>query len=221
MLNDASSGSWQDNSSVRIPRIHCDAKRKLIQPLNRSIVINPLEARAKASTAPICVCYLYIRYNDHSKATVQAFLETLVKQTVERHPSCLSVAEEVYARHIQEETLPSEGDLLDLLHRFTELVAVTFYILDALDEAPTRIQLDLLKKLASLNVKLFITSRPLRSIEAHFPDAHCFPIFAQDDDLELHIAQEISLCTELSHLFANATWREAVISSIKQKCGGM
>ncbi|KAH6903527.1 hypothetical protein BKA70DRAFT_1081027, partial [Coprinopsis sp. MPI-PUGE-AT-0042] len=186
-----------------------------------SIVIRTLEARARASPAPICVCYLYIRYSDHSKATVQTFLEIFVKQTVERHPSCFPFAEEVYAQHIQEETQPSEEELLGLLHRFTKLMLVTFYVLDALDEAPVRIQLDLTRKLSSLNVKLFITSRPLKAVEAHFPDARCFPIVAQDRDIELHIAQEISRSPELSRLLADSALREDVVASIKEKCGGM
>ncbi|KAH6884336.1 hypothetical protein BKA70DRAFT_140159 [Coprinopsis sp. MPI-PUGE-AT-0042] len=186
-----------------------------------SIVIRTLEARARASPAPICVCYLYIRYSDHSKATVQAFLEILVKQTVERHPSCFPPAEEVYAQHIREETQPSEEELLGLLHRFTKLMSVTFYVLDALDEAPVRIQLDLVRKLASLNIRLFITSRPLKAVEVHFPDARCFAIVAQDRDIELHITQEISRSPELSRLLADSALREDVVASIKEKCGGM
>ncbi|KAH6892705.1 hypothetical protein BKA70DRAFT_1440750 [Coprinopsis sp. MPI-PUGE-AT-0042] len=35
-----------------------------------SIVINEVEARAEASEYPICVCYIYFRYSDHTTATV-------------------------------------------------------------------------------------------------------------------------------------------------------
>jgi hypothetical protein len=98
----------------------------------------------------------------------------------------------------------------------------TFYILDALDEAPTKIQLAVVRTLASLNVKIFITSRPLKTIEASFPRAHTFTIFAQDVDLDLHITQAISDNAELQHLVqANPSLRSEIFSTIKQNCGGM
>ncbi|KAH6883761.1 hypothetical protein BKA70DRAFT_1167273, partial [Coprinopsis sp. MPI-PUGE-AT-0042] len=150
-----------------------------------SIVIRELEARAAVEARQICVCYVYIRYSDSADLTVRSVLEILVKQTVERQPECVWLAERAYARHVREKTQPTEDELLQLLHQFTEAVAVTFYLLDALDEAPDRIQIDLVQKLATLNARLFITSRPLEAVQDQFPEAHCFPIVAQGGDLDL------------------------------------
>ncbi|KAH6905009.1 hypothetical protein BKA70DRAFT_1431583 [Coprinopsis sp. MPI-PUGE-AT-0042] len=86
---------------------------------------------------PICVAYVYIRYSDHAKATVRGILEVLVKQMAERHTGCLALAKEVYASHSREEPQATEEELLFLLQRFTAMMSVTFYVLDALDEAPT------------------------------------------------------------------------------------
>ena len=102
-------------------------------------------------------------------------------------------------------------------------MSATFCILDALDEAPTTLQLDLLTKLASLNIKLFITSRPMKALESYFPDAHFFPIIARDDDLELHIRTEMARSPELSAILkrADASLQAHILSSIKTNSAGM
>ncbi|KAH6888306.1 hypothetical protein BKA70DRAFT_1025322, partial [Coprinopsis sp. MPI-PUGE-AT-0042] len=187
-----------------------------------SIVINQAEMHAQANPR-ICVAYIYFRYSDHTTAAVRDFLAVLVKQTVERHSDCLAICLELYDRHIREKTQPSEGELLHLLHCFSEVMEVMFCFLDALDEAPTDVQLELVEKLCSLNVKLFITSRPLPILEACFPDAHRYPILAQDHDLDLHIAKEISRSAVLRSILnqGGPVLREKIEMIIKQKCGGM
>ncbi|KAH6879569.1 hypothetical protein BKA70DRAFT_1127252, partial [Coprinopsis sp. MPI-PUGE-AT-0042] len=189
---------------------------------NRSIVINALEVHARKGTSPVCVCYIYFRYSDHTKATTRSFLEVLVKQTLERHPGCLPLFYKVYDRHIREKTQPSEEELLDLLRQFTSTV-VTFYLLDALDEAPTEIQLEIIERLTSLNAKLFITSRPLKAVEAAFPGIHSFPIAAQSSGLDLHIDKEISRSADLRQILeaGGLSLRNDIASSVKEKCGGM
>jgi hypothetical protein len=191
--------------------------------LDRSIVINEVESRAEASDSPICIGYIYFRYSDHTTAVVRDFLEVLVKQTIERHASCLPIFDEVYARHIREETRPSEAQLLQLLHRFTELMEATFYFLEALDEASPEIQSDILKKLTSLNVKLFITSRPLPVLDAGLPATHRFTIRAQDRDLEIHISNEISRNPVLKTIVhrTGPAFRRKIADKVKEKCGGM
>ncbi|KAH6904762.1 hypothetical protein BKA70DRAFT_1565435 [Coprinopsis sp. MPI-PUGE-AT-0042] len=188
-----------------------------------SIVINILEEYARASAAPICICYIYFRYSDHAELTVRGCLETLVKQTIERHPHCVSLFDEVYARHIREKTQPSEEELLALLRQFVGTMAIAVYALDALDEAPPKIQLELLQKLVSLNVKLFVTSRPLKTLAAHFPGTHHFPIVAHNDDITLHINQEISRSVELFTILqrADQSLHNKIVASVIQKCGGM
>ncbi|KAH6907851.1 hypothetical protein BKA70DRAFT_1562907 [Coprinopsis sp. MPI-PUGE-AT-0042] len=190
-----------------------------------SLAINGVENKAKASLTSICVGYLYIRYRDGStEFTVRDLLEVLVKQTIERHPGALPLCAEVYARHVREQTEPSTTELVTLLKRFTsELVTASFYFVDALDEAPPDDQLELLEKLAALNVKLFITSRPLDGLESRFPDAHHFPIFAQDADLDVHIDTEISRSMELQAILAasSPSLGGRIPLTIKRKCSGM
>jgi ankyrin repeat domain-containing protein 50 len=191
---------------------------------DRSLVINTVDAQAQASTIPICVCFLFIRYSDNTKFTLRDLLEVLVKQTIERHPAALPLCKDVYARHIQEDTEPSAKELIGLLKRVTsELMASTYYFLDALDEAPADVQLELLQSLTALNVRLFVTSRPLKTLEAQFPEAFHFPIVAQDSDLDIHIDKELSRSSELQDILAKATpgLEGKITLIIKRKCSGM
>ncbi|KAH6867197.1 ankyrin repeat-containing domain protein [Coprinopsis sp. MPI-PUGE-AT-0042] len=198
-------------------------KNDLCASPTRSIALSKAELHAKRSEYTVCVAYIYFRYSDHTTATVKDVLAVLVKQTIERHPRYLPFLRALYDRHIREGTQPSESELLHLLRLFTALIEATFYFLDALDEAPPGVRLDLLKKLSSLNVKLFITSRPLPHLEAYFPGAHRFPILAQDRDLDLHIKKEISRSTELQTILneEGPSFREWIATTIKEKCGGM
>ncbi|KAH6916395.1 hypothetical protein BKA70DRAFT_1140544, partial [Coprinopsis sp. MPI-PUGE-AT-0042] len=187
-----------------------------------SIVIEQLEDLYKETEGKICVCYVFFRYSDRSDVTVRSVLEILVIQTLERHPECLALVEETYNRHLRERTEPTEAQLLALLRQLTGRMITTFYVLDALDEAPTKIQVAVVKTLASLNVKLFITSRPLKTVEASFPDAHTFHIVAQDADIELHIAKGIDENAELQRILKDdPALKDEIVSTIKRNCGGM
>jgi hypothetical protein len=188
----------------------------------RAIVIQHLEALCEDADATVCVCYIFFRYSGRSEMSVRTILEVLVMQTLERHPECQALVEQAYARHLRERTEPNEEQLLSLLRRLTESMAVTFYILDALDEAPTKIQLAVLRTLTSLNVKLFVTSRPLKPLEDRFPQALTFAIFAQDEDLDLLIAKGIEDSVELRYLLEVEPFlRDELFLTIKANCGGM
>ncbi|KAH6891571.1 hypothetical protein BKA70DRAFT_1537922 [Coprinopsis sp. MPI-PUGE-AT-0042] len=150
-----------------------------------SIVINALEARAKALVLPICT-----------------FLEADHRVTLQLFCPCRRSVRK--SRPRGNVTWPSEEELLGLLRRCAEMFVANFDILDVVDEAPVRIQFDLVKKLASLNVKLFITSRPMEAVEARFPDAHNFSIAAQDRDIDLHVSNEIARSPDLCDLLEQA-----------------
>ena len=175
-----------------------------------------------ASGGSVCLAYVYFRYSDAANMTVQSVLEVLIKQIVERHPDCEDLAKEVYAQHQREQTRPTKAELLELLRRFTEVKTVTFFVLEALDESPEKLRVDIVRTLESLNVKLFITSRPLKAIEERVENSRGFTIAAQNDDLDLHIAQEISQSENLVNLLgADPLFKEEVSSLVKERCGGM
>ena len=190
----------------------------------RALAIDAVETYAETFKLPICVGFLYIRYSDDHKVTFRDLLEVLVRQVAERHPSCSSLLHEVYNRHMGEMTRPSGRELLKLLKRFkSELQLPMYYFIDALDEAPTDVQLDLVKGLTSLDAKVFITSRPLHWLQDQHPEAHHFPIVAQDSDLEAHIIHEISRSGDLEAVLAASSpgLRGRLTLTIKRQCGGM
>ncbi|KAH6909473.1 hypothetical protein BKA70DRAFT_1561718 [Coprinopsis sp. MPI-PUGE-AT-0042] len=191
--------------------------------IQTSIVIDDLEARAKASDGQICVAYVYLRYTEAAETTVRTVLQALVKQIVERHPPCLALAEEMYGQHLREDTEPNEAELLELLAQFSRIFPTNFYILEALDEAPPGIHLPLVKSLSSLNVKLFITSRPLPAVEASVGDAEIIPIVPQDHDLDLLVDKAIADCSDLQGILhrAGPYLKEDILTSVKSKCDGM
>jgi ankyrin repeat domain-containing protein 50 len=132
------------------------------------------------------------------------------------------LVEKAYTRHLQEGTEPSEGDLLELLRTMSRRMAATFFILEAIDEASEKIQIDLIKKLASLDVRLFITSRPLQAIEAKLPDAHAISIMAHKEDLDLHIAERFENVVTLHGLQeCDPELKQQIVTAVKSKCGEM
>ena len=135
----------------------------------------------------------------------------------------MALCEQVYSRHIKEGTQPTEEELGSLLRLFNQRFKVTFYVLDALDEAPVRIRLKIIQKLSLLGARLFITSRPLPALEAKFPTAHIFLIQAQDQDLDLHVAEKISDSEDLQDLLdqGGPAFRQHLISMVKSQCRGM
>ncbi|KAH6893754.1 hypothetical protein BKA70DRAFT_831946 [Coprinopsis sp. MPI-PUGE-AT-0042] len=189
-----------------------------------SIVIDEVECHAQGLTSTACVAYFYFRYDDYPAPTLEDVLEVLIKQTVEQHSViCRPIFDKVYDRH-RGGTQPTEKELLRLMTNIARRIVIAFFFLDALDEAISEIQASLVQKLTSVgpNVKLFVTSRP-QTVEAHFSDAFHFEIYAQDRDLDLHIADAVSRSVELQDIFrlADTAWREKIVSTIKGKCGKM
>ena len=191
--------------------------------LARSLVIQHLETLRQASPNDICVCYFYFRYSDNTNLTVRGVLETLLKQTLERHPDAFGVVEQDYKQHLKEGTQPSETQLFGFLQTLANERAVTFYVLDALDEAPPALQAAIVRTLSSLNVKLFVTSRPLETVQGSFPQAHPFCIRADEGDIELHVTKGISDSPRLLGLVKQEglELRADILAKVKEKSDGM
>ncbi|KAH6888383.1 hypothetical protein BKA70DRAFT_1235469 [Coprinopsis sp. MPI-PUGE-AT-0042] len=215
-------GSWWDMNSDRM-MVWGSGIPGAGKTILSSILINDIECRAAEAPDQICVAYFYMRYSEHGEVTVRSVLEVLVKQSVERHERFLPLVAQTYERHIRERTKPTEEQLLGLLREFIARTLITVYALDALDEAPVNIQLDLVKRLASLNARIFITSRPMQDLQVYFPKACCFDIAARSEDLDLHIAQKLESSPRLQSLLArgDAAQKELLISTVKSKCGGI
>jgi ankyrin repeat domain-containing protein 50 len=191
--------------------------------LDRSILINFAEEGAREPGSSTCIGFIYLRYSDKVGLTVRSCLEVLVKQSLEQHPGFDRLVAAVYVPHLRLETEPTEEEILQLLKQFVGVVLSTSYFLDALDEAPAEIRIPLVEKLLSTGAKLFVTSRPMKALEDHFPNAHHFSIVAQDADLDLLINSNLELREELRRVLQQGgpELRAEIVMSIKKKCGGM
>jgi predicted RNA-binding Zn ribbon-like protein len=148
-------------------------------------------------------------------------LECIVKQLVERNHDLVPIVSEAYAKHKREKTKPSQQELMALLTQLSKCGKTLFFVLDALDELRTEDRPVLLGFLASLDAKLFVTSRPLDVLQRRFPEATAFNIAAQSSDIELHIRRFFQESPELMELLEGSDDEQHVISAILQKSAGM
>ena len=129
------------------------------------------------------------------------------------------------ARSLREGTQPSETQLLGLLRQFTDGMKTTFYILDALDEAPQTVRAAVVRALSGLNVKVFMTSRPLEPMDPVLLSAVTYRLIiaAQDEDIERHIVGGINESPGLINLLQQEgqSFYQEILSTIKRRSGGM
>ncbi|KAH6894759.1 ankyrin repeat-containing domain protein [Coprinopsis sp. MPI-PUGE-AT-0042] len=184
-----------------------------------SIVIHYLEGLENKSGGIICVAYVYLRYSE--PFAVRDILESLVKQIVERHVDLIPLIEALYARLKKERTKPSQQDLVEVLEGFVRHGKTLFFVLDALDEMRAEDRPILLRFLASLDAKLFITSRPLEPLQKQFHYARVFSIAASPSDLNLHIKNFLRRSPEVVALIEGTDLEEQIAETIHRKSGGM
>ncbi|KAH6874828.1 ankyrin repeat-containing domain protein [Coprinopsis sp. MPI-PUGE-AT-0042] len=184
-----------------------------------SIVIRYLEGLQNRLRGVICVAYVYLRYSE--PLDIRDILESLVKQIVERHIDLIPLIEVLYARHKQEGTKPSQQDLLEVLEGFIRHGKTLFFVLDTLDEMLAEDRALLLRLLASLNAKIFITSRPLEPLQWQYPHAQVFNIAASRSDLDLHIKHFLQHSPEVMVLLEGTDLEEQIAETIRRKSGGM
>ncbi|KAH6894845.1 ankyrin repeat-containing domain protein [Coprinopsis sp. MPI-PUGE-AT-0042] len=186
---------------------------------HRSIVIRYLEWLENTSGGVICVAFVYLRYSE--PLTIRDILESLVKQIVERHDDLIPFIEALYARHKKEGTNPNQQELREVLVTFVWLGKTLFFVLDAFDELRAEDRPILLNLLASLDAKLFISSRPLEPLQRQYPHARVFNIAATPSDLDLHIKHFLRHTPELMALLEGTDLEEQIAETIHQKSGGM
>ncbi|KAH6903965.1 hypothetical protein BKA70DRAFT_1512804 [Coprinopsis sp. MPI-PUGE-AT-0042] len=152
---------------------------------------------------------------------IRDILESLVKQILQRHQDLLPIVQGLYAKHKQEKTKPSQRDLMSVLEGFVERGKTLFFVLDALDEMRAEDRPILLRLLVSLDAMLFITSRPLETLQMQFPQAQVFKIAANPSDLDLHIKHFLRHSPDVVALLDGTDLGEHIADAIHQKSGGM
>ncbi|KAH6904523.1 hypothetical protein BKA70DRAFT_1297030 [Coprinopsis sp. MPI-PUGE-AT-0042] len=186
-----------------------------------SIVIEHLQDLAERNPAEnMSVMFAYCRYTE--PLTVKNILAALVRQTLERQPSLISMLQPLHARNICEQTSLTKSQLTAVLKDISRGFSVNYYILDGLDEALDDIQFNLLKTLSSLGGNFFITSRPLEILKSRLPDAGHFTIEAKEEDIRLLIEARIQENPTLEAAMQNEQpLGMDVVRSVQTKSAGM
>ncbi|KAH6879689.1 ankyrin repeat-containing domain protein [Coprinopsis sp. MPI-PUGE-AT-0042] len=184
-----------------------------------SIVIHYLENLEETSGGRVCVAYVYLRYSE--PLNVRDILESLVKQIVERHVDLVQVIEGLYRKRQQERTRPSQRDLMVVLAEFIKRGKTLFFVLDAIDEMRAEDRPILLRLLAALDARLFITSRPLETLQRQFPESRVFDIAASPSDIDLHIKDFLRHNPDVVALLEGTNYEEQIVEVIHRKFGGM
>ena len=185
----------------------------------RSIVIRDLLRREEASDGAICVAFVYLRYSE--PLTLRDILESLVKQIVEYHTDLIPIISKIYMKHKRDRTKPTQQELMALLTELSKCGKTLFFFLDALDELREADRPVLLGFLASLNAKLFITSRPLSSLQKQCPKARIFDIAADPSDVKLLVHDTLRRSPDLMTLLDGTGLEDEIMEKICQKAGGM
>jgi ankyrin repeat domain-containing protein 50 len=144
-----------------------------------------------------------------------------VKQIVERHDDLIDAIAGLYTKHKKEGTQPSQKDLMAALADFVARAKKLYFVLDALDEMRVEDRPVLLRLLASLDAKLFITSRPLDVLQKQYPQAQIFDIAASQVDIALHVQDFLQHSPEVMALLEGTDLEQNLAKMIHRKSGGM
>jgi ankyrin repeat domain-containing protein 50 len=123
---------------------------------------------------------------------VRDILAGLIRQALERCPNLVQLVYALYTRHVTELTKPTQQELVDVLVDVSKSFKQFYLGIDGLDEAAdSDAQFDLVTILSTLEVRFFITSRPLQGLETLVPNAEHFTIIADRHEIDLLLNQRL------------------------------
>ncbi|KAH6910848.1 hypothetical protein BKA70DRAFT_94920 [Coprinopsis sp. MPI-PUGE-AT-0042] len=185
-----------------------------------SIAVDYFQRQAEANPGKMSISFAFCRYTE--PLSVTEILAALVRQNLENHPSLLSEVQPLYIKHRSKGTKPSQGELIQVLTRFTTRFEINIYSLDGLDEAMDEAQFSLLDIFSTMNVHFLITSRPLQRLQSVFPKAHRLDITVHDEDIALYVADRIRSSPRLRTLLdSDLVLKSKVTKEVTRKSGGM
>ncbi|KAH6903065.1 ankyrin repeat-containing domain protein [Coprinopsis sp. MPI-PUGE-AT-0042] len=182
-------------------------------------VINDYLETLSESSGDICIGFVYCRYTE--PMTVRDILAALLRQLLERYPRLVSIAEPMYTKHHLQQTTPTQAELVDAIRCICAVFKKAYFSIDGLDEALDNEQFDLLDTLTSINANFIITSRPLALLKDTLPNAEFFDISAQEEDIELLVAQRIERSPGLRHILVTDEDKDRVIKKVCESSQGM
>ena len=157
-----------------------------------SIVVNELTTRFSTDTT-IGIAYIYYNFRRQEEQKIDDLLTSLLKQLAESQPSLPVAVKELYDRHKTKRTRPSLDEISRSLQAVTALYSRVFIAVDALDECQVsegcrkRFLEGLVNLQAKCGTNIFVTSRPISSIEKEFEGSQVLEIRASDEDVRKYL----------------------------------
>ena len=157
-----------------------------------SIVVEELTTQF-SKDPNISIAYIYCNFRRQDEQKISDLLASLLKQLVESQPSLLGSVKTLYGRHKDRRTRPSLDEISGVLQSVAATYSRVFIIVDALDECQIsdgcrqRFLAGLFNLHAKCGANLFVTSRPISSIEKEFKGNPMLEIRASDEDVRIYL----------------------------------
>lgn len=192
----------------------------------RSIIVNYLE-HGRHSKDRLCV-FVYCDYNHRKEQAPVALLSSLLQQVLQ-HSASKTLPPDVfslYDSHKKYGTRPTLTQVTGLLSSLSSAFKALYVVVDALDECAESEEssLHFMSTVLSIGpqIKVLCTSRFSTTFTAYFAHAEKLEIFAQDEDVRMFLASEISRQSMLSrHVQADPNLKADIVDTITEECKGM
>lgn len=172
----------------------------------------------------IGIAYIFCAHNERHKA--KSLVACLIKQLVTQLPYLPQEVRELYDLHEKHNTYPQNADLIQVFVHIVSGFSKVFIVIDAIDECQDENDRNIFLLIIQ-NIKehahLFVTSRPIASIEEYFKNDLHEEIKATDEDIMAYVKSEISsesfiLSTEIS---SRPELEMHIVEKIVSKAKGM
>jgi Cdc6-like AAA superfamily ATPase len=195
----AKTGQWLLDSAEFLAWVEAD-KRILFCPgipgagktILTSIVVNELSTRYNDDKS-VGIAYLYCNVKRKEDQKLHKLLASLLKQLSQQRSPLPGCVKSLYDKHKDKRTQPSIDEILRVLQSVAVQYSRVFIIVDALDECDTsdgcrhRLLSGLFDLSAKCKANLFITSRPIASIEKEFEGKMKLEISASEEDVQRYL----------------------------------
>jgi len=146
------------------------------------------------------MAYFYCDYKDQKKQDPSTIIRSLIRQFARQNDTCFEKLEEFYEAHTSEEkeSIPTQSDLIALLHSTTEDLKDAIIMIDALDECLDDRAM-VTKLLRDLNVpgttriKTLFTSRDEADIKAQLDGYTTVSMAENSSDIARYVDSELKI----------------------------
>jgi hypothetical protein len=149
------------------------------------------------SSEDVGLAYLFCNYNSQADQNPSNLFAALLKQLVQNRPDIAAPVQDIYNKHLKQNSRPSVSEILEALQSVCLSYTTISIVVDALDECTDRdgTRSRLIDELhhiqAKVNLRLLFTSRSLPEITQKFQSNPVLKIRAHEDDVGRFVAGQI------------------------------